>query len=65
MEDIVIPMTHGNMDDIEQDGNMTEGASESQSDAMDSSNVPNSQTVYEREDRYSSLLFEILLEHFC
>lgn len=54
MEDIVIPMTHGNMDDIEQDGNMAEtGNMESQGnpESMDTSTVPNSQSIYEREDR--------------
>lgn len=52
MEDIVIPMTHGNMDDIEQDGNMTEsGNPESQESMGDASAVPSSQSMYEREDR--------------
>ena len=40
------------MDDIEQDGNATENAdSQGNSEAMDTSTVPSSQSIYEREDR--------------
>ena len=56
MEDIVIPMSQGNMEDIEQDGNMTENAnSESQMETEsmgDSSIVQSSQQIYDREEKY-------------
>jgi hypothetical protein len=56
MEDIVIPMSQGNMEDIEQDGNMTENAnSESQMETEsmgDSSVVQSSQQIYDREEKY-------------
>lgn len=53
MEDIVIPMSRGNMEDIEQDHmteSMTEEMSESQM-AGDASTSTNTQSIYEREDR--------------
>lgn len=52
MEDIIIPMSRGNMEDIEQDGNNTENLNpESTMTEGDSSAQMNSQTMYEREDR--------------
>ena len=53
MEDIVIPMSQGNMEDIDQDGNMTDNLSSApNSESMgDSSSVANSQAVYDRENR--------------
>ncbi|XP_057376078.1 structural maintenance of chromosomes protein 1A-like [Daphnia carinata] len=54
MEDIIIPMSRGNMEDIEQDGNITESMnSESVTTAGNDSlsTVANSQTIYEREER--------------
>lgn len=55
MEDIVIPMSSGSMEDIEQDGNQTEGMnSESTVTEGEGSTAANSQVVYEREDRYAS-----------
>lgn len=59
MEDIIIPMSRGNMEDIEQDGNMTESmTSESLTlTGTDSvSTVANSQTIYEREERLIATL---------
>jgi hypothetical protein len=54
MEDIVIPMSRGNMEDIEQDGNPTESSFQASGETMsgDTSTVTNSQVVYEREGRY-------------
>ena len=54
MEDIIIPMSRGNMEDIEQDGNVTENMnSESMMTEGDSiSTQANSQTIYEREERF-------------
>ena len=53
MEDIVIPMSRGNMEDIEQDGNPTESSFQASGETMtgDTSTVTNSQVVYERESR--------------
>lgn len=54
MEDIIIPMSRGNMEDIEQDGNITESMNSESvtTSGNDSLNtVANSQTIYEREDR--------------
>lgn len=54
MEDIVIPMSRGNMEDIEQDGNQTEGMNSESTITEGDGNTPaNSQVVYEREDRYA------------
>jgi hypothetical protein len=54
MEDIVIPMSLGNMEDIGQDSNAT-GSMNSESvttSGSDSISIPqNSQTIYEREER--------------
>ena len=52
MEDIVIPMSRGNMEDIEQDGNVNDGESMTISEADNIPTPANSQTIYEREDRY-------------
>lgn len=54
MEDIIIPMSRGNMEDIEQDGNVTESMnSESMTTSEgDINSQTNSQTIYEREDRF-------------
>lgn len=58
MEDIVIPMSQGNMEDIEQDGNMTENAnaeSQMETESMgDSSIVQSSQQIYDREEKYDA-----------
>ena len=53
MEDIVIPMTRGNMEDIEQDGTVAENsANASEMGADPNSTAPNSSFVnYERESR--------------
>jgi hypothetical protein len=54
MEDIVIPMSRGNMEDIEQDGNATESMNSESvtTGGSDSVSTPqNSQTIYEREER--------------
>lgn len=54
MEDIVIPMSRGNMEDIEQDNmaeSMSEEMPESQATGGDSSTTPSTQSMYEREDR--------------
>jgi hypothetical protein len=54
MEDIVIPMSRGNMEDIEQDGNAnesvtTESVTTGGSDSLNTNQT--SQTIYEREER--------------
>ena len=57
MEDIVIPMSQGNMEDIEQDGNAAEnGNADSQMESesvADSSVVQSSQQIYDREEKYA------------
>jgi len=50
MEDIVIPMSQGNMEDIDQDGNLGESSSAPNSESMEDS-VVNTQAIYERENR--------------
>jgi hypothetical protein len=44
MEDITIPMIHGNMEDIGQESSTVETS-------MDSSAMGNSQVIYDRESR--------------
>lgn len=54
MEDIVIPMSRGNMEDIEQDGNAAENSFQpgDESAAEGSQNANSStQVIYERESR--------------
>lgn len=60
----MIPMSKGNMEDIEQDGNVTESMnSESMATSeSDSSMQVNSQTIYEREDRFVHCY---LIAFFC
>lgn len=57
MEDIVIPMSQGNMEDIEQDGNVTENGnadSQMETESMaDSSIALSSQQIYDREEKYA------------
>ena len=54
MEDIVIPMSRGNMEDIEQDGNATESMTNESVTTVGSDSVntqQSSQSIYEREER--------------
>jgi hypothetical protein len=54
MEDIIIPMSRGNMEEIEQDGNATESMNNESvsTGGTDSVNtMQSSQTIYEREER--------------
>ncbi len=53
MEDIVIPMSLGNMEDIRQDGNATGSMTNESVTAggSQSVNTQSSQSIYEREER--------------
>lgn len=58
MEDISIPMLRGNMEDIGQDSSVM--------DASSDNSVANSQSLYDRENRYIVMfLFLSILNHLA